>query len=135
MGPASEYPVLLSEKVVYHRYFDVYDRRYRLPGGREASFDVVGHPNLEGWLFVVVCPVVVKRGPQNELMLAVVREFAAGSGTWHYALPTGCVDKGETPKQAALREMAEEVGLQTRRFFLQIGMTTSRIAIEPVPTT
>merc|ERR1712060_964781 len=29
---------LLSEKEAYRRYFSVYDRRYRLPNGQEASF-------------------------------------------------------------------------------------------------
>jgi len=118
---AAEVPVLLGERLAYRRYFAIYDRRYRYPDGHIADFDVVGHPSLENFRFVVVCPVLApgSGGGSSESSakptFTFVREFAAGSGAWHYALPTGGVERGETPNSAAARELAEEAGLEAER--------------------
>jgi 8-oxo-dGTP pyrophosphatase MutT (NUDIX family) len=50
---------------------------------------------------------VVIREQQGELLLAVIRP--RGKMVW--ALPKGHVDPGETPEQAAMREVREETGL------------------------
>lgn len=105
-------PELLDEKPVYSRYLTVYSRRYRLEGGREAEFDVVGHPSLEGFTFVVVCPVSLPRQAGGRPRFTLVQEFAAGSGSWHFAFPTGGVNRGEGLQAAAARELGEEAGLE-----------------------
>ena len=45
-------------------------------------------------------------------LLLTRRAEGLGSHGGQWALPGGRIDPGETPEQAALREMAEEVGLQ-----------------------
>jgi 8-oxo-dGTP pyrophosphatase MutT (NUDIX family) len=45
-------------------------------------------------------------------MAAAVRPAGKPSGTW--ALPKGVIDSGESPSEAALREIAEETGARGR---------------------
>ncbi|MCP8900384.1 ADP compounds hydrolase NudE [Gilvimarinus xylanilyticus] len=40
----------------------------------------------------------------------MVREYAGGLEDYHLSLPKGAMDRGETPEQAANRELKEEVG-------------------------
>ncbi len=53
---------------------------------------------------------VVFRVREGALEFAAIRP--RGRSVW--ALPKGHVDEGETPEQAAVREVAEETGLQVR---------------------
>jgi 8-oxo-dGTP diphosphatase len=54
----------------------------------------------------VAVAVLIK---QNNQVLLVQRKFDPKKG--HWTLPSGFVDAGEDPKQAALRECLEETGL------------------------
>lgn len=40
----------------------------------------------------------------------LVREYAAGTHSYHIGFPKGLIDPGETSEQAAMRELQEEVG-------------------------
>lgn len=53
---------------------------------------------------------VLARDPQGRVLGVWQRRPAIGARTWE--LPAGLIDPGETPVQAAARELAEEVGLQ-----------------------
>lgn len=46
----------------------------------------------------------------------------------HWTFPGGAVDAGETPKQAAIREVEEEVGLKLDPDKLEFGWVTSRVS-------
>ena len=48
----------------------------------------------------------------GEKVLLVKRRFDPRAGTW--CLPAGFMESGETPEQAALRELEEETGLRAR---------------------
>lgn len=43
--------------------------------------------------------------------LVLVRQTRPGAGGWTVELPSGCIEPGETPAEAAARELAEECGL------------------------
>ncbi|MGS0534410.1 ADP compounds hydrolase NudE [Pseudoalteromonas sp. SaAl2] len=53
---------------------------------------------------VMIVPLTV----DNELLL--VREYCAGTNDYQLGFPKGLIDPGETPEQAANRELKEEVG-------------------------
>lgn len=46
---------------------------------------------------------------QGDLLL--VREYAAGTERYELGFPKGLMDEGETPEQAANRELKEEIGM------------------------
>lgn len=58
--------------------------------------------------------MVVALDDDNNLLL--IREYAAGLNDYVLTLPKGLIDPGETPLQAANRELQEEVGFGARRF-------------------
>ena len=47
----------------------------------------------------------------------------------HWTFPGGMIDAGETPKQAALREVTEEVGLIIDASDVQFGWTAARHSV------
>ena len=53
---------------------------------------------------------VLARDPQGRVLGVWQRRPAVGTRTWE--LPAGLIDPGETPAEAAARELAEEVGLE-----------------------
>lgn len=66
---------------------------------------------------------VCARGPGSVMVAAMpdaqtillIREYACGSGRYEIGLPKGRMDEGETPEQAANRELKEEAGFGARR--------------------
>lgn len=56
---------------------------------------------------IVIYPVW-KREPDK---LVMIRQYRYPLNAWIYELPAGLIDEGESPSQAAVREMKEETGL------------------------
>lgn len=81
------------------------------PGGRRAAAVAVAiadegtGANLAG----IAAPLAWSTRPA---LILTRRAAALGSHAGQWALPGGRIDAGESPEQAALRELAEEVGLQ-----------------------
>ncbi len=59
---------------------------------------------------VLIVPVT----QQGDLLL--VREYAAGTEEYELGFPKGLVDPGESPQQAADRELKEEIGMGAANF-------------------
>ena len=64
------------------------------------------------------CVVLRPAGPTYELLL-IRRKHEPFAGRW--ALPGGFVDAGETTRQAAIRELQEETGVEAAPF-LELGV-------------
>ena len=67
--------------------------------------------------------------------ILLVRQYRLPAGKYLWELPAGKVDEGETPLQAARRELIEETGYRARRwtklakFFISPGYVNERMTI------
>lgn len=99
-----------SEAVVYKRFLQVESRSVAYPDGRQASFDIVGHPKGD-YAFVVVFAF-----HSATKSVTLIKEFAQAAPP-HAArvlsLPTGGIDpkKHKDFLEAAQAELAEEARL------------------------
>lgn len=90
----------LSESNIYKgRVIDVFCHEVELESGSKTIREVVRHQ--EG-------AAVVAINEQNEILLVKQYRFPVGQDI--VELPAGLVDEGETPLQAAKRELKEETG-------------------------
>jgi 8-oxo-dGTP pyrophosphatase MutT (NUDIX family) len=77
------------------------------------------HYVIQGADFVVIVALT----PQNQLLL--VRQFRVAAAAVTLELPAGHVDEGETPEQAARRELLEETGYEAAAFKLLGALSPS----------
>ena len=84
------------------------------PSGVRTTREVITHPGS-----VVVLPVL----PDGRILLIQQYRHAARQYLWE--LVAGRIDPGETPKEAAARELIEETGFRAKRFrvFLDVFPT------------
>jgi ADP-ribose pyrophosphatase len=75
------------------------------PDGFEIKRAIVQHPGS-----AVVMPV------DDRKRVLLVRQYRLPALKYLWELPAGRVDPGETPLQAARRELAEETGYRARKF-------------------
>ena len=95
-----------AKKVFKGVIFDVYQWQQKMFDGSFATFERVIRQNT-----VVIIAIVKNK-------IVVVRQKQPGTD-WFYDLPSGRMDKkGESPKQAALRELKEETGLLPKKIKL-----------------
>jgi ADP-ribose pyrophosphatase len=77
------------------------------------------HYVIQGTDFVVIVAVT----PQRQILL--VRQFRVAAGAVTLELPAGHIDPGETPEQAARRELLEETGCTADTFKLVANLSPS----------
>jgi len=93
------FEILGQEKVLSAHAFDVLKVHFRLPDGREHTYDLVAHPDA-----VTLLPIT-KAG---EVIL--VSQYRIGAQGFLLELPAGVMDSGESPLESARRELREETG-------------------------
>src|SRR5512140_763543 len=92
---------LLGEEKIYQgRVFDLVRAHFRLPNGKEPTFDLVKHHGA-----VVILPV----DPQGNIWF--VRQFRIGAEQDLLELPAGLLEENEAPEASAARELQEEIGM------------------------
>lgn len=93
-----------------------------LPGNRTATREVVEHPGA-----------VVIAALDDEERVYLVRQYRHPVRRELLELPAGCLEEGEAPLAAAMRELREEVGLEARywtslgSFFSSPGFANERL--------
>ena len=88
-----------DDSVLHDGHIRLVQRRFRLPDGRETVWDVVDIPAT-----VAVLPLT----PGGDVVM--VRQYRPGVGRFVLSVPGGLVDPGESPVEAAARELREETG-------------------------
>jgi ADP-ribose pyrophosphatase len=85
------------------RIFRVRKDRMRSPAGiRERDYDVIEAPD---WTNVIAIT--------DEDNVVLIRQYRPGVKSITLEIPGGMIDPGETPLQAAMRELSEETGYQS----------------------
>jgi ADP-ribose pyrophosphatase len=89
----------LSEQPLQLGHRKLLSRTYRLPDGRVDDFEIKHEPQ-------VVCILAITSDQQ----VVLARQFRPGPEKILLEMPGGGIEAGETPQQAAVRELLEETG-------------------------
>jgi 8-oxo-dGTP pyrophosphatase MutT (NUDIX family) len=87
------------------RVIQVFTERLLYANGREYDIDLVRHPGAAA----VVAVDEYER-------VCVVRQYRHGVGDFLWEIPAGKLDAGEPPQVCAIRELAEETGVQAKHW-------------------
>ncbi|PSW63860.1 ADP compounds hydrolase NudE [Photobacterium leiognathi subsp. mandapamensis] len=102
MATSKEKPQILSAEVVAQsRLFKIESLDLRFSNGVERTYERM---KPSGRNAVLIVPVTT----QGDLLL--IREYSAGTERYELGFPKGLIDQGETPIEAANRELKEEIG-------------------------
>jgi ADP-ribose pyrophosphatase len=119
-GPAETPWVRVSTRPVYaNPWISVREDVVRLPDGRTTIYGVVTCHDAVG-----ILPFL----DEDTVLLVRQYRYVAGRATWE--MPTGGVHAGETPAQAAQRELAEEVGYRAGRLLHLSTFDTSKSVVD-----
>jgi ADP-ribose pyrophosphatase len=88
-----------DQKITLNRFRSMQKKRYQLPSGHRDNFYIFGRGR-------VIAALVVR--PDKQIVLA--KQFRVGPELVRWELPGGRIERGETPRQAVIREVQEEVG-------------------------
>ncbi|MEM6763622.1 MAG: NUDIX hydrolase [Bacteroidota bacterium] len=91
-----------GESVAYKGYRSVIRKTFILPNGKKADYDIIQNHSFVS---------IVALTEEKEILL--VKQFRAGPEMVMLNLPAGYIDEGESPVDAALRELREETGHTT----------------------
>ena len=104
------------EKLTNEKFLNYYKVTYLSPAGKEVSWCMASRNNLENLVCKTgkveancVC-IIPKVMVDEEPALIITKEFRLPIGGYVYGFPAGVIDNGESPINAAIRELYEEVG-------------------------
>ena len=97
--------ILHAEVVAKSRLFQIEQVHLKFSNDVERQYERMKGNNRGA---VMVVPIL-----DDQLLLG--REYAAGTHSYELGFPKGLVDPGETPAQAANRELQEEIGYGAKK--------------------
>lgn len=100
--PTRKLPEILAQRTAAQStLFTIESLDLRFSNGEQRTYERM---KSSGRHAVMMVPVTA----QGDLLL--VREYAAGTERYELGFPKGLIDQGESPQQAANRELKEEIG-------------------------
>lgn len=90
-----------TQTVAQSRFFKIEQVDLEFSNGETREFERMGG---SGRGAVMIIPLL------NSDTMLLIREYAAGTHSYQLGFPKGLIDPGETPSEAANRELQEEVG-------------------------
>lgn len=104
--PSKQVPTILSRQIVAEsRLLRIEAIDLKFSNGELRQYERM---QGSGRGAVLVVPM------QDENTMLLIREYAAGLHNYQLGFPKGLIDPGETPAQAADRELKEEIGFGVR---------------------
>eukprot|EP00977_Amphora_coffeiformis_P004981 scaffold1060_cov196-Amphora_coffeaeformis.AAC.13 len=112
---AGKQPPKINHKttVAKTKWLELQTLDYTDQEGKDRKWDVVTRttkPASASADAVVIIPLLKRYGNDDVLDTILVEQFRPPVGQTTVEFPAGLMDKGETPEQAALRELREETG-------------------------
>lgn len=104
------------KKIIGGKFIHRYDITYKTENGGEKVYEMISR-NDDIKTHRELCSstpdavVLIMHDETGEKIL-IDREFRLATGEWVYNFPAGLIDEGETPEEAARRELMEETGLE-----------------------
>lgn len=99
---------IINQEIIFEKYGRKIKKViYRLPNKKEADYYIID----QGRAVAVVALTVEKK-------FLLVEQYRPGPNDIMYELPGGIINKGETPIEAAIRELKEETGYEGEPFFV-----------------
>ncbi len=113
------------------KFIHRYDLTYETVNGNKKVYEIISrNKNLETFAELhdkpadAVVMIITNRAGDKIL---IDREFRLAPGEWVYNFPAGLIDPGETPEEAAKRELFEETGLNLVEITDFIGESYSAV--------
>ena len=89
-----------SKPIFESKYISILENDYELPDGKQGK----GYYHLSRPNYVLVVAI------DKDNKIVMEKTYRRGVDDFVYELPAGWIDEGESPKQAAERELKEETG-------------------------
>ncbi|ETP71863.1 ADP-ribose pyrophosphatase [Lachnospiraceae bacterium JC7] len=110
-----------------------YDIQYETRDHKEKIYEIVSRDpditsleDLSDWGSKTVCIIGLSR---NHTRILLNREYQMAIGDWVYNFPSGLIDEGETPTEAAKRELLEETGLHFVKRIVRLKSSFNSIGL------
>ena len=125
--------ILNIKRIEKAKHICRYDLEYETEDKRIKKYEIVSRDrhlhsleDLQSWSSKTV--VIIAINKENGKLL-LNREFRMAAGDWIYNFPSGMIDPGETPSQAAKRELEEETGLIMERRLYRMKSSYNAVGI------
>lgn len=132
-------PIREWRQLTQEKWLNLHEVTYLDPAGREKQWQLASRrpkPKCVSGDFALPDAVVIVPFHVQKKQVVITREYRPALADFEYGFPAGLVDPGETPKEAALRELAEETGLEVTRLvhcgptiYSSAGMTDESVSM------
>lgn len=113
------------------KYITRYDINYKTEDGQDKVYEIISRnpyiKNQEELSGNAPDAVVLIMTSEDGEKILLNKEFRMAAGRFVYNFPAGLIDPGESPEEAAERELREETGLRLTRVDDVIGLSYSAV--------